>query len=216
MKPTHFDRVQCRNWNGNIRHYQREAAHALTMAGREPAPWVWITPACGNTVCIESEHLIAQAPVRLAYPSHVCVYCGRRASSRDHLLPRNWSGDARRRFVVTVPACGTCNSLLGDVLTWSITERRAIAHARARKRFAKLLRTVDREEWELEEFGPGLRDYIVDEMAKKAEVLRMLDWPTDPAYDARALQRSGIEDPWAVGLILPDDADLEAYVRSVA
>ena len=35
-------------------------------------------------------------------------------------------------------------------------------------------------------------------------------------YDLRALEQSGIENPYAIGLILPDDVDLDEYVRSVA
>ena len=49
-----------------------------------------------------------------------------------------------------------------------------------------------------------------------AGVLRMLDWPEDPAYDARALAHSGIDDPWAIGLLLPDTDDLAAHVVAVA
>lgn len=206
----------CREWGGVEKHYQREAAHALTLTGYEPNPWDWITPTCGNGLCIEPEHLRVHPPTALRYPHRTCIYCGRPAWVKDHLLPRNWTGDVKRRFVVTVPACGTCNGLLGDTLTWSITERRAIAHARIRRKFASILRTQDFTPAELREYGRTLRTYLKDEMAKKAEVLRMLAWPEDPTYDARALQHSGIEDPWALGLILPDDADLEAYVRGAA
>ena len=216
VKPTCDAAADCHHWTGNPRHIQREAAHAMTLANRQPSPWDWITPTCGSPLCIEASHLIAQGPVRLNYPHRICIYCGRHGQQRDHLLPRNWTGDLRRRYVVTVPSCGTCNSLLGDTLTWSITERRAVAHARIRRKFAKALRTKDFCRYELAEFGPTLLTHIEDAMAKKAEVLRMLAWPTDPAYDARALQHSGIEDPWAVGLILPDDADLADYVARTA
>lgn len=216
MERTRDDAATCRDWTGNPRHYQREAAHTLTLAKREPNPWDWITPLCGSPSCLTPDHLSVQRPVQLHYPYGICVYCGRRSASRDHLLPRNWTGDVRRRFVVTVPSCGTCNTLLRDTLTWSITERRAIAHARIRKHFAKALRTKDFTKAELAEFGRNLRDHVEDGMAKKAEVLRMLAWPTDPAYDARALQQSGIEDPWALGLILADDADLAEMVARIA
>lgn len=201
--PSHAQ--ACHAWNGNPRHYQREAAHTLTVEGREPTPWSWITPRCDTPNCLEPDHLTVRTPVRLAYPHGLCIYCGRSGHTRDHLLPRNWTGDARRRFVVTVPCCGTCNSLLSDTLTWSITERRAIAHTRIRKHYQRALRTKDFTPTELAQFGRTLRAHVEDAIAKKAEVLRMLDFPTDPTYDARALQHSGIEDPWALGLILPED-----------
>ena len=33
----------------------------------------------------------------------------------------------------------------------------------------------------------------------------MLSWPEDPFFDLRALQKSGIDDPYASGFLLPSD-----------
>lgn len=203
-------------WQGDIKHFQREAAFELSLTGLDPDPWDWITPTCGQTLCINPEHLQVRGNVKLAYPHGICIYCGRRGSTKDHLLPRDWTGDAKRHFVATVPACGTCNSLLGRVLTWSITERRAIAHERLRRHYRKILGQVDFTPEQVNEFGPGIRPDIIQGIENKKHVKEMLEFPTDPEYDARALQKSGLEDPWAMGLILPDDQDLHEYVRSVA
>ena len=203
-------------WLGDLKKYQSEAAYELAVAKLDPNPWDWITPICGNVRCINYEHLRVRRNVQLHYPHHICIYCGRRSGTRDHLLPRTWTGDSKRHFVVTVPACGTCNSLLGSVLTWSITERRAIAHARLRKKYRKVLEQIDFTPEQVREFGPGIRPDIVQGIENKKHVLEMLEFPADPEYDARALQKSGLDDPWAMGLILPDDADLEAYVAAAA
>lgn len=206
----------CKDWDGDPREYQRTAAGIFYVEGHDLDPWDWITPLCDNPRCIEPEHLAVQANVKLRYPHDICIYCGRPGFTKDHLLPSNWTGDARRHYVVTVPACGTCNTLLRDTLTWSITERRALAHERLRHHYRKVFRTVDRTPDELNEYGPILRAVIVDGMERKAEVLRMLAWPEDPAYDLRALAHSGIEDPYATGLLIPEDDELEAHIRAVA
>lgn len=208
--------IPCQDWIGDEKKYQKAAADAFYISGRDLQPWDWITPLCGNPRCIEPEHLAVQPNVKLRYPHYVCIYCGRPGYTKDHLLPRNWTGESQRHYVVTVPACGTCNSLLRDTLTWSITERRALAHERIRRHYRKVFRVVHRTPEELKEYGHSLRATIIDGMERKAEVLRMLKWPEDPAYDARALAHSGIDDPWAIGLLLPDDEDISEHIKKVA
>ena len=210
MKPTLES--PCIEWGGSESRYQQAAAKSLAVEGADPSPYAWITPKCGNAKCIEPDHLTVHKPVRLAYPYGVCIYCGRPGWTKDHLFPRRWTGDALRKFTAVVPACGTCNSLLGDTLTWSITERRMICHARLRKHYRKTLRTKDFSAGELREFQGTLRAYIKSEMVKKREVLAMLEWPTDPSYDLRALEHSGLEDPYVLGLILAEH-DLVDLVR---
>lgn len=206
--------IPCITWHGHASRYQKRATEELAKVGREPAPWAWITTTCGDDQCLEPSHLRIHAPMRLAYPSDVCIYCGCQATGGDHLLPRYWTGDTKRRFVVTVPSCKTCNAVLNDTLTWSITERRAICHARLRKHFRSTLRTVDHTSAELREFGPVLRKYIVNEIANKREVERMLRFPDDPFYDLRALERSGIENPYVTGLLVAEDDALAEMVRT--
>ena len=206
----------CRTYDGNPKHYQDTAASALEDVGIPVSRWAWIRSICDTAECLEPDHLRVASPLKIAYPYGICVYCGRRAATKDHLLPRPWSGDTQRSFVATVPACGTCNSILSDTLTVSITERRMLCHMRLRKKFAKVLRTKDFTPDELAEFEPSLREYICSEMDRKAEVRRMLAWPEDPAYDARALEKSGIEDPHVIGLIrAEDDEDMQKYLAAV-
>lgn len=206
----------CPQWTGPEKRYQQVAADVLAESNREVQPWSWVTPTCKARMCLDADHLEIQAPIRLAYPAEVCIYCGLSAFTRDHLLPRAWSGEVRRHWVAIVPACAMCNSLLNDTLTWSITERRAICHERLRRKYAKFLRTVDRSPEELEEYGPTLRRHMIDSMARKAEVVRMLKWPEDPGFDQRALAKSGIPDGWVAGLLEPDDDDMREHARKVA
>lgn len=199
-------RTPCITWEGNPKRYQDAAARSISLSiGIDPTPYSWITPKCGAPFCVEPDHLSVQAPVHLAYPRGVCIYCGRHGWTKDHLFPRNWTGNIRRNFTALVPSCATCNSLISDALTWSITERRALCHERLRRKYAKVLRYIIYSDDQLDEFDPPLRQYVVDGMEKRAEVERMLSWPEDPTFDERALERSGIEDPYILGLILSPD-----------
>lgn len=206
----------CIRHEGDPKRYQGEALSRYYIAtGMEPVSWSWVEPSCRTTRCLYPEHMRFNTPQHLAYPSHVCIYCGRTAFTKDHLLPRGWSGEARRRFVAVVPSCGTCNTLLGDTLTWSITERREIAHSRIRRKYAKLLRVVEFGKSDLAELGPTLRASVEHGMSSKQVVLDMLAWPGDPAYDIRALEHSGIEDPYEIGLLI-DKRAAQKIAREVA
>jgi hypothetical protein len=196
---------RCRPYRGHPAKYQEAAAHAYYVeTSMQAHTWEWVSTTC-KTDCLNPDHMRFAAPRTLGYAANVCIYCGRSAWTKDHLLPRYWSGDSGRRFVVTVPACQTCNSTLRDTLTWSLTERRKVCHIRLRKHFRKVLKTVEFGPSDLEEFGPTLRAYIEESMAKKAEVLRMLAWPEDPGYDARACHKAGIDDPYELGLVISDE-----------
>ena len=205
----------CIPFEGRPFRYQAEAAHAYyVQTSIAPSTWEWFTTTC-DTNCLNVRHMRLRAPRLLAYPKHVCIYCGGPAWTKDHLLPRGWTGEARRTFVAVVPACGVCNVLLRDTLTWSITERRAICHARMRRKFRTVLRTVEYGPTDLREFGPTLRAHVVKSMSEKEDVMRWLSWPEDPTFDERALELSGIEDPYAAGILI-DSTEAERIAREVA
>lgn len=194
---------RCYAHDGREHDYQAEAAHRFYVENSiQPSTWEWISTTCATPLCLNPEHMAFKAPKKLAYPSYICIYCGRSGHTVDHLLPRWFGGEAKRAYVVTVPACGTCNSLLGDTLTWSITERRSICHARLRRKFRKVLNHVEYGPTDLKAFGPILRKAVIQGMQDKAEVMRMLDWPIDPLYDDRACEKAGISDPYEIGLII--------------
>ena len=87
----------------------------------------------------------------------LCVYCGTHSEQRDHLLPRNWTGDAVRPLVPTVPSCGFCNRSISDFNEPFIAARAKVVASRIRSKFRKQLTCPMRSEFELAEFGRSLR-----------------------------------------------------------
>jgi hypothetical protein len=100
-----------------------------------------------------------------------------------------------------VPACNECNTLLNDTLTWSITERRALAKERVQRKHARILATPDRSEEELIEHGHTLQTQLRAYQEQKKHLLLRLSFPDDPFYDQRYLEKSGIENAYASGLL---------------
>jgi len=178
---------ECWKWRGTPEHYQEQAAIAAIEAGVTIMPWCWIEAGCGTELCMEPRHLLVHAPERLEYPNRICIYCGRGGFTRDHLMPVRVTGDAARKHVLTVPACGECNSIISDKPVSSITGRRAIAKAGLRKKYKRILRAHEYSDEEIEEFGPGLRPTILRARAEKADVQERLDFAKDHAYDLRYL-----------------------------
>lgn len=195
------DEPKCLPWRGKPEHYQEQAAIAAVEGGIGIMPWCWIETDCGNPLCIESTHLLIRRPQRLEYPYAICVYCGQAAWTKDHLLPVGATGVALRRHVLTVPACSECNTLIGASYAPSITERRAIAKAKLRKKHWKKITAYEYSDEEIREFGPGLRPTIIRAKAEKEAILERLAFPEDMTFDLRYLGKSGIDDPYALGLL---------------
>lgn len=184
--------MACIPWEGRETDYQQAAHDAhFVETGRSQLPWTSVTTTC-DTPCLNVDHMKMVAPASLAYPRGVCVYCGFPSNTRDHLLPVTSSGETLRRRVLTVPACGECNSAISDKGGHTISERRAIAHDHLRRKHKALLAVKDRTPSELEEYGPNLRAHIIKNMETRRAIHSRLEWPHDPDYDERAFQRSGI------------------------
>jgi 5-methylcytosine-specific restriction endonuclease McrA len=189
-------------WLGDPRQYQREAQLSYAaFTGRPVLPWSWVTTSCDLTDCLDPECMTAHAPTHIDYPAGICTYCGMPSGTRDHLIPRAISGETGRSLIAVVPACADCNSRIGDSYAVSVTERRAIAHAALRRKHRRVLSVPDKTEADLAELGPSLRSVAVKNNNTRAWIRDRLAWPFDPNYDLRAFQRSGIEDPTALGLI---------------
>lgn len=188
-------------YGANPKLYQ-QAAHAAYMAqtGRAIEPWAWISTTCG-ALCLRAECMLVYAPRVIAYPPGVCVYCGYPAGTRDHLLPKQFTGEARRVFVAIVPACSDCNGRINDKPEPSVAGRRKIAQDSLRKSKRLVLAGIDWTDEQLAEYGPTLRASLIRQRDLKNQVLARLSWPEDLDYDMRAWQKSGIPDPSALGLI---------------
>lgn len=205
----------CEPFDGRPAAYQSVAGDVMIDAGTPVFAWDTIEPLCTTPMCLLPSHLKVVRPARLGYTPNICVYCGQPAETRDHLLPRNVTGDAWRRTVLTVPACAECNSLIGDILLESITARRAYVHERIRARNRKVLAAVELSEAQLNEFGPGLRGYLETADANKRELISRLSWPDTPSYDFEALRGSGIQDPYSMGLLELVDSAFWSRLRAL-
>ena len=184
----------------SISTYQIDARMAFEdESGQKLNPWAWVLTTCEQR-CVNAQHLYVVQPTKIAYAPGQCVYCGVPSGTQDHLTPRTISGETRRHWVATVPACGECNSLIGTAHMLGVHERRAIAHERLAKKKRATLATPDRSPREMREFGPTMRKFIESKAAEKQLILARLNWPEDPLYDLRAFQKSGIEDPVLMGL----------------
>jgi hypothetical protein len=203
--PTHIQdlsavgrRALCKPWEGRPSEYQFEARDVLQrlLNGGQEIPWIYIVPMCGTKLCLTRSHLRMFRARKIAYPPDLCIYCGMPGYTRDHLLPVTMTGEAQRKFVAVVPACGECNSGIGDRVGHRITERREEAHRVIEKKHRKTLEIGKR--WtasELAELGPNLRTHIERALVQREILLRRLAWPLDPEYDKRAFQKTGFDDP---------------------
>lgn len=141
------------------------------------------------------------------YPAGVCVYCGETGNTVDHLLPRGFTGEADRLRVPVVPACGECNSTLGDVYMPDVMERREYVQDKYRVKYKKYKKVVYWGESDLKEFGPQLRTVLRKQMAEHTRLISRLSWPKNPTYDADAWGGAWEE------LISVDENDLPSPLR---
>ena len=204
MKATRRTTIaHCEPFQGRPYDYQEAASQAHWVeTGLPGQKWRWITTTCATEHCLTVDHMVLNEPIKLSYPAYVCIYCGQAGGTRDHLMPKHFTGKAARTSVITVPCCSNCNNLLSDTLTESITERRELAHLRIRRRNKRTLNQPELTPAEMRQFGHNLRTYIKDARTKKDILLDRLAWPHDENYDLRACQKSGIDDPYAIGLLL--------------
>lgn len=189
-------------WLGDSRQYQREALSAYAAARDQCLlPWSWVSTTCDLDQCLDPRCMTVWSPTFIDYPAGVCTYCGVPAGSKDHLIPRPYSGDTQRRLVAVVPACADCNSRINDTWAVSVAERRAIAQQSIGRKYRKLLSEPPWTKAQMAELGNTLRQHIIKGNHEREWVKARLEWPLDPNYDLRAFQRSGIEDPAGLGLI---------------
>ena len=82
-----------------------------------------------------------------------CIYCGDRATCRDHVVPFSYDSIAERTaadFPHTniVPACNNCNVTLGNIFIVSIAERAAYLHKTLETKNKKI---ISQPEWSKED-----------------------------------------------------------------
>jgi len=121
-----------------------------------------------------------------AHNAEPCIYCGQRANSRDHVIPKrmrevlelrygpNWG----RFFDVpnTVPACLECNQIAGAKLFPTISAKRRYIQKRLEVKYKKLLEAPDWEDDEISELGYSLKIYIQNIQIAKDIMRERLLW----------------------------------------
>lgn len=196
-----FAPVKCQPWTGRPSEYQMEAKQIVMDRLDRSLPWVYVVATCDTKLCLTDDHLRFHRAQRIEYPQGVCVYCGMPGYTKDHLLPVTRTGEAQRKFVAVVPACGECNYGLSDKCGHRISERREEAHKNIRKKHARVLKTPPWSKKALAELGPLLRTHIQSSVNQRQVVLDRLAWPWDPEYDRRAFEKSGFDDPMGMDLL---------------
>lgn len=192
----------CMPFDGEETKWRAKATQLCWInLGVERAALAWPTPTCQTPLCLNLDHLAWESPKRLEYAPGICVYCGVIAGTMDHLLPRTWTGEVARRNVLTVPACGECNSAIGDRYAPSITRRRRIAHDYVARKNRRVLNMPAWTPEDVQKLGPTLRSSVEKGIHERKLARARLSWPEDADYDLRAMQLSGIDNPYELGLI---------------
>lgn len=104
-----------------------------------------------------------------------CVYCGEPAEVRDHALPVAYTravspAEAERAMMVTVPACFSCNAILGARVFDSLSARAQYVGEYLARKHRRLL---DGPVWSADEIanlGPTLRGGVVARQDKRKAV----------------------------------------------
>lgn len=115
-----------------------------------------------------------------------CTYCGVPADTLDHTIPQsvvNAAADAglslaalsRVRYLV-VPACRECNSLLGDRVFPTLSERRTAVKRMLRRRYYADLGMPSWDEAEIAELGPNMQHEVRVGLEKQRIIRARLAW----------------------------------------
>lgn len=111
------------------------------------------------------EHVAQYSDLWERFPES-CVYCGDYWTDRDHLLPRNYTGEIYRLKTPTVRSCGRCNSLLSDVLMPDVEERALYVAGRERLHNKKMLNAKRWAQTDLTDFRGRLLRAVKNQMAQ--------------------------------------------------
>jgi hypothetical protein len=112
----------------------------------------------------------------------LCEYCGDPSDTVDHtpaISHRHqiiMAGLKKRIPFISVPACRSCNSTIGNRPLWSTEERRDYVKKRLRRRYASLLRMPRWNRDDLEELDGRLREYVKNSNTELGVLKARLDW----------------------------------------
>ena len=106
---------------------------------------------------------------------YTCTYCGAPADSRDHVIPKSYSGIGSKSHKHTVPCCQHCNKILGNIALHTVHERAWYIGKRLFEKSEKI-KIGERDELELKDLSERLREYVVVAAKEKKEMLKRIEW----------------------------------------
>lgn len=108
-----------------------------------------------------------------------CAFCGEQARVWRWVVPLDLvrqfdrlADDGVAVWTWVVPSCEECHRVLGADLYRSVEAMREHVRDALRRRYAEVL---EMEDHDLDEYGPGLRDYIDGSMAKRDMTKKRLE-----------------------------------------
>ena len=108
-----------------------------------------------------------------AYP---CVYCGETATTVDHVPPILLKNEVPECDRFCVPSCLECNCTLECKPLFTVLDRQIWLRLRYQTKYAKILRSRDRSEEELSEYGYALRTVLQVTQEQKQVILARLSF----------------------------------------
>lgn len=97
-----------------------------------------------------------------------CTYCNQSSPfTKDHVIPKSYSGNPSFAERYVVPCCTECNILLGAAPCHTVEERAAFLFERYSRRFKAELATPDWTAKELKELSPTFRKKIAAKESHK-------------------------------------------------
>ena len=129
---------------------------------------------------------------KFIYNNGLCVYCGSKASVKDHFLPLAYYESVLDIFpvarfghsLVRVEACKECNAIASSSVHSSLRVKLDYVHDRLRHKNRRLLEAADWTNPEIDELGHNLRHYCLNQRARKQCLQRRLQWriSDNPCY----------------------------------
>lgn len=110
-----------------------------------------------------------------------CIYCGLRATTKDHFVPISVvamlaAANAPVTGKFLLPCCGECNSIASNSVFRTVAAKRRYIHDRLRRKYAAVLGMPEWSERERDELGWTLRSHIEAGMAQKSVLEQRLAW----------------------------------------
>jgi len=115
-----------------------------------------------------------------ALPGSRCLYCGEKATCRDHFLPISINaalhGNVPRRLKVLIPSCRECNAIAGARIFKSFGAKRKHIQNELRRKYARLLAAPSWTGGEVSALGRELQERVQWHLKKKHRLEQRVSW----------------------------------------